>query len=205
MKKIIILLFCLSLFNAGVILAGNTPKSIAGFTLGDVLSKYKDKIATNSTMCVRYQNYLTEVAVIHLPGYKTGLICVGNCADPGKIVRIKMKYRDPSKKFYDRLLKAYKIKFGDPLVWKGDAFGVIYAWKWSFTDAQGNTISLTLQHNSEDHEMKMGNSVKLTMTSASEKEKICYKAQEKAKLKRLPEPPPKQTQDVPDWDMLIPR
>ncbi len=205
MKKIMLFLFCLSFLNTGLVMAGNTPKSIAGFTLGDVLSKYKDKIAINSTLCVRYQSYLTEVETIDLPGYKTGLICIGNCENPGKIVRIKIKYRNSSKKFYELLLKTYRIKFGKPLVWKGDAFGVIFAWKWSFTDEQGNKISLTLQHNSEDYEMKMGNSVKLTMTSAIEKEKACYEAQEEDKLKRLPEPPRKQTQDVPDWDMLIPR
>ncbi len=186
-------------------LAGNVPKSIAGFTLGDSLSKYKGTIATDSTMCIRYQNYLNEVEVINLPGYKVGLICVGNCADPGKIIRIKLKYRNSSKKFYERLLKGYRIKFREPHEWKGDAFGVIYAWKWSFADDQGNKISLTLQHNSQDHEMKMGNSVKLTMTSAIEKEKACYESKKQGELKGGLEPSQKNMQDTPDWDMLIPQ
>ena len=186
-------------------MAGKAPKSIAGFTLGDVLTKYKDKIIADSTLCVRYQNYLNEVEIIDLPGYKAGLICVGNCADPGKIIRIKLKYQNSSKKFYNSLLKRFKKKFGKPDQWKGDAFGVVHAWKWSFTDEDGNKISLTLQHNTEDREMKMGNSVKLTMTSAIEKEKKCYKAQEERELQRILESSPQKTNAPPDWDMLIPR
>lgn len=204
MKKIIFL-FCICFFNAGVVPAGNAPKSIALFSLGDTLSKHEDKIVKGSTMCIRYQSYLSEVEVLDVPGYKVGLITYGNCADPGKIVRIKLKYKDFSKKFYERLFKRYKIKFGEPHEWKGDVFGVVHAWKWSFADEQGNKISLTLQHNSEDRETKMGNSVKLTMTSAIEKEKVCYESKKQGELKGDPDLTKKHLQGPPDWDMLIPR
>jgi hypothetical protein len=205
MKKII-LIICISLINAGIVTAGNVPTSIAGFALGDNLFKHKEKIVKDSTMCIRYQNYINEVEVTNCQGYKVGLIGVGNCADPDKIIRIKLKYINSSKNFYNNLLKRCKKKFGKPHVWKGDAFGVVYAWKWSFADENGNKISMTLQHNSEDHEMKMGNSIKLTMTSSVEKEKACYDSKKQDEMKERIKPVKKQSEDAPpDWDMLIPR
>jgi len=93
-------------------------------------------------------------------------------------------------------------KFGRPHEWKGDAFGVMLAWKWSFTDQDGNKISLTLQHNSADRELKMGNAVKLTMTSAIAREKAYYR---KSAAKNEKAHQAGQRSGLPSWDMLIPR
>ncbi len=50
---------------------------------------------------------------------------------------------------------------------------MIIAWKWSFRDEKGNSISLILQH-SRDEEYKWGNSIKLTNTTLMEQERLCY-------------------------------
>jgi len=201
MKKQALFLTLFILTLPALAAAGQAPKSLAGFTLGDHLSRYRDKVVPGSRMCVRYQNYLHEVEAAPIPGFRSGLICVGNCAEPGRIVRVKLKYADSSKKFYEELLRRFTARFGKPDEWKGDAFGVMLAWKWSFTDEKGNKISLTLQHNSEDRELKMGNAVKLTMTSAIEREKACYQAKEREKDERDKTP----AVGRPSWDMMVPR
>jgi hypothetical protein len=88
-------------------------------------------------------------------------------------VRIKLKYANPDKKFFNELLKRFKKRFGEPDEWRGDPFHVIVAWKWSFRDKDNNSISMILQH-SMDEEQKFGNSVKLTNTTFIEKERSCY-------------------------------
>ena len=80
------------------------------------------------------------------------------------------------------------------------------AWKWSFKDPQGGRISLTLQHNTKDYEQKRGTAVKLTLTDAIERERVCY-------LARFPSKAPssqdggvsKNKKRTLDWDLLIPR
>ena len=47
----------------------------------------------------------------------------------------------------DELLERYKVNLGKPDEWRGDPFNILIAWKWSFTDKDGNNISLILQHN----------------------------------------------------------
>ena len=72
----------------------------------------------------------------------------GKNQEDSLLSKFSLKYINSSKNFYNNLLKRCKKKFGKPHVWKGDAFGVVYASKWSFADENGNKISMTLQHNS---------------------------------------------------------
>ena len=55
---------------------------------------------------------------------------------------------------------------------------MIIAWKWSFKNERGDSISLILQH-SRDEEYKWGNSVKLTNTTLMEEERLCYEKKNK--------------------------
>ena len=90
------------------------------------------------------------------------MIAYGTCSKPGHIVRIKLKYADASKKFYEDLLKQFKKSFGEPDEYRGDAFKIVIAWKWSFVDEENHKISLILQHNAMDEDEKIGNAVKIT-------------------------------------------
>jgi hypothetical protein len=68
--------------------------------------------------------------------------------------------------------------FGKPDRWRGDPFHVLVAWKWSFTDKEGNRISMILQHNIEDTTRKIGNAVKLSMLNFEEEEIQCFEKKE---------------------------
>ena len=153
--------------------ADNAPHKIGGFTLGEQISTFVDLVRMKSAMPIRDQQYLRIVEIGNLEGYKSGNIAFGNCARPGQIVRIKLKYEYSDKKFYNELLDQFKKRFGEPDEWRGDPFHVIVAWKWSFRDKDNNKISLILQY-SRDEDYKWGNSVKLTNTTLVEQERTCY-------------------------------
>jgi hypothetical protein len=159
----------------------------------------------DSVLPIRHAEYLKEVEIRHTPGYKSGLIVFGDCAFPGRIGRIKLKYADASEKFYRRLLEKFKERFGKPDKWRGDPFHVMLAWKWSFTDEKGNRIGMILQHNSEDSTEKLGNVIKLYMYNLLEEELECFE-QKHPQERRPPDGLHVQKMEkVENWDDLIPK
>ncbi len=178
-----------------------TPHQLAGFVLGDQFLKYQDLVDMQTKMPLRRSKSIDEFEVRDLKGFKYGLIWVGNCTVPNRIVSLRMKYADSSKKFYEELLKRYKRRFGDPSEWRGDPFHIVISWKWSFIDDQKNRISMILEHNMRAEDETVGNTVKLTMWNLIEEERICAK-------EKLPEPveTSAKTEEEPlNWDLLIPR
>ena len=161
--------------------ADNAPHKIGGFALGEQISRFVDLVRMETAMPIRDQQYLRIVEIGNLEGYKSGNIAFGNCARPGQIVRIKLKYEYSDKEFYDELLAQFKKRFGEPDEWRGDPFHVIVAWKWSFKDKDNNKISLILQY-SRDEDYKWGNSVKLTNTTLVGQERTCYEKKHPGKL-----------------------
>ena len=180
------------------------PYEIAGFALGKNIADCQDMIRMETMLPIRYAEFLKEVEIRNIPGYKSGLITYGDCAVPGRILRIKLKFADSSREFYNNLLDRYKKRFGKPDQWRGDPFHVLVAWKWSFKDREGNLISLILQHNLEDTTKKIGNAVKLTMLNFEEEEIRCFEKKE-SKI-RVPEMKQDQKAKVEqNWDLFIPR
>jgi len=186
----------------GHALAG-APHEVAGFVLDTDISLYKDQVDMNTAMPVRYREYLKEVQISHVPGFKTGIITYGTCAFPNRIVKIRLKYLDSSKDFFEELLEKFKARFGRDPEWRGDPFNVVIAWKWSFVDKKGNRISLTLQHNVLNEEQKMGNVVKLSMRNLIDAERACF---EKKYPRRQGAPEKEKIERGPDfWRYCIPR
>jgi hypothetical protein len=181
-----------------------TPHQLAGFTLNTDIHAYADQVALDSALPVRFAEYLKEVEIKPNPSYRSGLIAYGTCAKPGKIVRIKLKYADASKAFFEELLARYKKRLGEPTDYRGDPFHILIAWKWSFTDANQDKISLILQHNSQDEEEKIGNAVKMTLTSQLEEEQRCYE-QKQAPGDQAADNSAAAQKGHPQWDLLIPR
>lgn len=180
------------------------PNDIAGFSLGKNIKDYENKLRLNTIFPIRYAEFLKEVEIKSIPGYKTGLITYGDCAVPGRIIRIRLKYEDSSREFYNNLLDRFKKRFGKPDRWRGDPFHVLVAWKWSFTDTNGNRISMILQHNIEDTTKKLGNVIKLAVLDFEEEEIRCYeKLQVDEKSPQELQQPARKA--VPDWDLFIPR
>jgi hypothetical protein len=168
MKQLgIISLLTLSLITGPGVYAADTkaPLEINGFRLGAPIDDYS---------FLQTRNYLTEVVVDDIGGFRRGTLSYGTCDRPGEIVHIKLKYKDESRKFYKQLLKRYKEKFGDPEEFTGDAFGIVLSWKWRFKDENGNYIALVLQHNKKNINETIGNMVKLSMPDRIEEERKCF-------------------------------
>jgi len=201
MNKVLFILFFIGIgFLSGSCLA-EAPSQVGGFLLGADISAYKDRVDMNSALPIRYAEFITEVEIKKTDLLASGLIAYGTCAAPGKVVRIKLKYADPSKAFHDKLLAQMENKFGKPDEWRGDPFHIVIAWKWSFVDKSQKRISLILQHNKQDTDEKIGNSIKLTLTDAIERERQCHEKSQP----ELSEPPAVKTPLPVDWDLLIPR
>ena len=207
MKKILILAACAALLGiAGTGLADEVPSQVAVFKLSGNIADVRDYVIMETALPIRHMENIEEVEIKPLEGFKSGLIAYATCTAPGHIVRIKLKYKDSSKKFYEGLLKRIKKKFGDPSEYRGDPFHILIGWKWSFVNKDGGRISMTLQHNSMDTEEKMGNAIKLTMTSLIEEDKRCYEVKaldQREKLRqqnRITMEP-----ELSGWNLFVPR
>ena len=181
----------------------DAPHELAGFVLGGRINDFKDRVQMDTVLATRYLESMKEVEAKDIKGFKTGLITYGTCIEPSRIVRIKFKYADDSKRFFDALLERYKANLGKPDEWRGDPFHIVIAWKWRFTDKDGNRISIILQHNTRDEEEKQGNAVKMTMWNLMLKEDRCFEQKHPDT-----EYPPNFTFKDPDsvnWKSLVPR
>jgi hypothetical protein len=189
----------------GISLA-QAPHQVGGFTLGKNIADYTEMLNMDSALPMRHMEYLKEVEIKEMEGFKSGLIWYGTCARPGQIVRIKLKYADSTKKFYRKLLELCKERFGEPTEWRGDAFRVVIAWKWSFTDSENNHISMILQHNTKDEEEKKGNVIKLTLWNLMEEEHLCFeKKHPELRKKSRKQGHGKRGRGPVNWDRFVPR
>lgn len=181
--------------------AGEMPDAIAVFRLGGRIADVAPHVRMGTLQPLRFSPFIDEVGTSDIPGYKYGLLWVGNCENPGRIVRIKMKYADPSREFYGELLERVKKRFGKPREWRGDPFHVHIAWKWGFVDEKGNDVSMVLEHNTRDEDQSIGNTIKLTLWNLVEAEQRCHQRQHPAAAKKAPPTAPA----PPDWSLLVPR
>ena len=206
MKTKILFWLNLAVFLAAGVCLAQAPHQVGGFVLGEQIGEYKDRVKMETTLPIRHQEYIHEIEIAEVEGFKSGFVWMGNCANPGQIVRIKLKYDNSTKKFYNTLLGRFKKQFGEPSEWRGDPFHIVTAWKWSFVDDKNNRIGLTLQHNTRDEEEKMGNAVKLTMSNLMEAERSCY---EKKSAESHGKPGKQQQKSEKkgkvDWDLLVPK
>jgi hypothetical protein len=204
MKRNMSFVMIAALFLVPGLSLAQAPQGIGGFVLGSNIADYKEMVNMDTAFPIRYCTYVKEVEINEMEGFKSGLIWYGDCAEPGRIVRIKLKYADSTKRFYEMLFKRFKERFGEPTEWQGDSFHVVLAWKWSFTDSENNHISLILQHNTKDEEEKKGNAVKLTMWNLLEQERLCFE-------NKHPKDPTTsgkrrdQSQETIDWGRFVPR
>ena len=205
-KRLVFILILAFLWVAGICLASEAPHQVSVFVLNRDIAEFKDFVINETALPIRHMENIEEVEIKPIKGIKSGLIAYATCSAPGHIVRIKLKYKDAGKSFFENLLKRIKNKFGDPDEYRGDPFRILIAWKWSFVDKDGNRISLTLQHNSQDADEKKGNAIKLTMTNLIEEDQRCYKLKALDHREKLRQRDWKVVDPgLSGWDLYMPR
>jgi hypothetical protein len=173
----------------------DVPHEIAGIRLGTSVDDYPN---------IEYSNYLKEVVVTDWHGFRKGIISYGICHTPGNIIKMRMKYENSTKRFFNTLMKRYKKKFGTPSEWKGDSFGIKHIWKWKFKDNEGNIVNLILQHNLQDNNDTIGNVIKLSYPEMVEQERLCF-IKYCDETKNAEQKKQKETLKDSNWDYLIPK
>ena len=91
--------FLILLFSHNYALA-QFPVHLGGFILGDDIANYENLVDIETCRKVPFNRYLKEGEIIPRPEFKSGLITYGLCDRPNKILKIKLKFADRSKKNY---------------------------------------------------------------------------------------------------------
>jgi hypothetical protein len=186
-------------------LHADSPRELAGIRIGGNVKDISHLLRMEMEIPVRNEPYLREVPTIEMEGYRSGYVTYGTCAQPGRIVRIKMKHQREDKDFFEDLFREFKKKFGESCEYRGDVFRQFVAWKWSFNDSNDGRLSLILQHNSSgDEEYTSGNSVKLTSLNWVQEEEACYAKKNPRPAGSTKDAPPKGNDKV-DIQQFIPR
>jgi hypothetical protein len=208
MRTILVAVGCVAIFMSAAVAGGaEMPRSVAGVTLGQPIRNFADIVVMETALPVRYAENLHEVELRPIAGFKTGLLWYGTCLKEHPVVRIKLKYADGRRAFFDELFGRFKKAFGEPDEYRGDPFQNVIGWKWAFTDKANNRVSMILQHNAMDEDEKMGNSLKLTLVNALEEDTRCYEkraTQQGEKLRHRREGPAMKP-GVSDWDRYLPK
>ncbi|MBI9081208.1 MAG: hypothetical protein JEY79_15885 [Pseudodesulfovibrio sp.] len=180
MKKIAVFLILSVFLTASVALAGDLfPTSLAAFTLGENVSKYKTYCDLEKATPTSDAPFISEMLIKQdsLPGVRGGSLSFGSCQAPDQLLRIKIKFHDRSQKLFQKLLTKYTKEFGKPDNYEGDAFKNVIAWEWIFQNDAGEKVSLLLMW-SRDKEIRPGVSIKMTQMSALDREYACFKSQD---------------------------
>lgn len=200
MKRCMLLLW---LFMATSVQAEVFPTSLGGIVLGEDISGIHDICEMHTKIPLSQERHLIEVELrpYYAPGIRGGTVAYANCDQVGRIVRIKLKFDNDTREFFDDLLERYRRRFGRPLEWRGDPFQTVMSWKWSFHDGTGRQVNLELTH-SQDESYKTGNFVKMTLRSLWVSEDACQDAKNREAAHPDQEPTPER---LLDYRLLIPR
>jgi hypothetical protein len=194
MYKTIVLLFVLLSTTATTdsIAATKTkaPMTAGGITLGTAIESYDFK---------SQDNFVKEVLLTDIKGFRKGFITYGTCERQGEILRIKLKYEDRSYPFFEKLLKQYKKTFGSDPKYVGGRFGNVKTWKWTFTNQEGQRVTLVLQHNLKNSDESVGNMMKLSMPDRLLAERECFN-------KASPQQQADTNKNIQlDWNLFLPK
>lgn len=194
MYKTIVLLFVLLSTTATTdsIAATKTkaPMTAGGITLGTAIESYDFK---------SQDNFVKEVILTDIKGFRKGFITYGTCERQGEILRIKLKYEDRSYPFFEKLLKQYKKTFGSDPKYVGGRFGNVKTWKWTFTNQEGQRVTLVLQHNLKNSDESVGNMMKLSMPDRLLAERECFN-------KASPQQQADTNKNIQlDWNLFLPK
>jgi len=175
------------------------PNHLAGIELGGNAASFRELLNIKTARKIEETPWLSRVDFKPTDYFRGGYAVFGECSSPGRIVRLKLKYRDESMDFFRKVIMNLLDRYGNPSEYKGDLEGQVMGNKWSFTDAAGNSISLIVQrYVGDDLDMTRGNIIKLTDWTLMDAERSCYVFRHGA---QTPPPAPK----TPDFEGFLPK
>ncbi|MEF3698269.1 hypothetical protein [Desulfolutivibrio sp.] len=175
------------------------PASLGGIDLGGDAARFGRYLHPGKAKPMEDAPSLSRRNIKPSGAFRGGYLLAGTCAFPGRVARIKLKYADDGEEFFRRLSGALMDRYGLPAEYKGDLEGQVLGNKWSFTNAQGESISLIVQHSdAEGLDHDKGNVIKLTNWALVDAERLCYEA-------RRPKATPPPTPAPASLDGLLPR
>jgi len=175
------------------------PTSLGGIDLGGDAARFGRYLHQGRAKPMEDAPSLSRRNIKASGAFRGGYLLAGTCAFPGRVARIKLKYADDGEEFFRRLSGALMDRYGLPAEYKGDLEGRVLGNKWSFTNAQGESISLIVQHSdTEGLDHDKGNVIKLTNWALVEAERRCYEA-------RHPQTSPPPAPAPASLDGLLPR
>ena len=184
MKILAFLCLVVALGRAGPARAVDAPRELAGLRLGDTVEASGAKLLLAGGQRESLRSGLSMVPVAPVAGFRSGYVDVGDCVQPGRIVRVKMHYADDSLAFFNKILAALTKRYGEPAQWRGNAFGTLRTWKWSLKAGDGSPVSLILMHYAgDDGSFTQGNSIRLAAPDLVRREQQCQSAKLEAAAK----------------------
>lgn len=161
--------------------AQDKAPGLVGIRIGQNVSEVKDLLLMDTAVPVWSQEYLVRADLAPLHGYKGGYVSYGNCARPGRILRMKLNYEDGGRRMFDKLLAALKERYGKKPEFRGDPFGALKVWKWSLRLPSGENVSLILENYEGDDDLySRGNTIRLSVPAWINEEATCQAAREPA-------------------------
>lgn len=156
--------------------SGPAPVSVAGFRLGDDISRYQALCDVEQGRAIPDAPFLLEACLYPqaLNGIRGGSLIYGSCANPGKVMGVKIKFAEMSKRLFKNLLGRYTKRFGDPTAYKGDPQRSVVAWEWDISGSEGRHVKVLLMY-STDPATRPGVSIQMTDHSLLELEFTCYR------------------------------
>lgn len=166
--------------------AADRAPGMIGIRVGQNVSEVKNLVLEDTAVPVWSQEYLSRVDIAPVPGFKSGYVSYGNCAHPGRILRMKLNYEDGGKDFFEKIVAALKERYGARPEFRGDAFGTLKVWKWSLEAPKGTKVSLIVENYAgDDDNYSQGNSVRLSVPAWINEEAACWR-----KMGAAPQPAP---------------
>ncbi|MFW5836443.1 MAG: hypothetical protein ACOCVM_00440 [Desulfovibrionaceae bacterium] len=173
---------CFALLLPSSAAAGaDAPMSIAGITVGEDFTKIESRLDMDTALPLWSQPYLTRARLKPTKGFKSGYVSYGGCARPGKILRVKMKYKNQELQFAQQLAKKITQRYGKPVDFRGNSWGTASAYKWSIPLDKDASVSIILMHSvSDDESYTQGNSLRISVPMWMEQERECYEKKQPA-------------------------
>lgn len=184
MKRLLACLVALSaILAAGAAFAQSAvqaPREVAGLALGADVKDLASRLDLTKAMPLWDRPYLTRANIQPTKGFRSGYVLFGNCANPGKIVRVKLKYADKDPSFFRNTGRTLTTRYGEPKPLMSDQGGLYLGMAWKFGTIKTGVTALLLEHSAgDDPEDAEGTSIRLTDNGLLAQEELCYEKNRK--------------------------